>query len=454
MLPTVAGAKWTAAVPDAWTCSPHLTHLDGDGVLDIVIGTGVEQMRGAVYAVSGATGNRLWKRDLGAEAYSTPMSVDVNGDKIADVVVAGRVNDVRAFDGKTASPIASLRAQTPGLLDAHFNTPIPITDVDGDGVADILVVQSGGNDDTRPPGKIHVLSARTLKPLWSAEAPDKREIYAVPAIRELKDGTLALIVGTGGETVGGSLHRIDVTFGKDVRAVTRWSGRPQSRGFVASPLWVEQGPGKWVAIGVSFDGVTIAADGESGHVLWEKKQRGFIVYASPSVGRCASQGCVVVVRSKGTSLQNIGDEARIAWFGLGDGKTIADQPLGTFAAASPLIVDLDRDGRDEVLAMTTRDVTTETLSKLDEGIGDAKVEVFRFEGTDRRATSLVTVPGVSGGTPALVDLDGNGRLDLIVPHGVGVSRFELDAPAASRARVDRYRGRREWGVVSLVEPSD
>src|SRR5690606_4690604 len=79
--------------------SPGPADLDGDGVPDLVLATGVERLppeqgryvfadepdpRGRIVAVSGATNEVLWRAPHRGEAFTMPRFAELNGDGVPD----------------------------------------------------------------------------------------------------------------------------------------------------------------------------------------------------------------------------------------------------------------------------------------------------------------------------------------------------------------------------------
>ena len=61
--------------------SPHAADLNGDEILDIVIGTGMEiPAKGSIIAINGENGNVLWEFDTGQEMFSSAQFEDLDGD--------------------------------------------------------------------------------------------------------------------------------------------------------------------------------------------------------------------------------------------------------------------------------------------------------------------------------------------------------------------------------------
>ena len=84
--------------------SPRATDLNKDGVLDIVMGTGLneyQQTEFGIIAVDGETGELLWKQVAPDQVYGSATFYDVNGDGVDDVFIGGRSPHFKALDGKT-----------------------------------------------------------------------------------------------------------------------------------------------------------------------------------------------------------------------------------------------------------------------------------------------------------------------------------------------------------------
>ena len=189
-----------------------VSDLDGDGVGDVIIGRGVEDTRGALTALDGKTGEVLWNVATRDEVYSTTCLVDLNGDGIVDPLYGGRPfnNGLIAVDGSSGKKLWSLKLRNPSadFPMTNFNTPLVIPDQDGDGVDELLVTQSGGQDATRPPARLRLISGRTGRLLWTKRLPDNGESYSVPGILREGGKIVGLFATSGGEQVAGHLFSL------------------------------------------------------------------------------------------------------------------------------------------------------------------------------------------------------------------------------------------------------
>ncbi|MBI3269458.1 MAG: PQQ-binding-like beta-propeller repeat protein [Planctomycetes bacterium] len=91
--------------------SPKLADMDGDGVLDVVVGSHDRR----VHVISGKSGACLWSFETGAEVLSSPALGDLNLDGLLDVVVGSRDGQIYAIPGRkgvSAAPKAASTAPT------------------------------------------------------------------------------------------------------------------------------------------------------------------------------------------------------------------------------------------------------------------------------------------------------------------------------------------------------
>lgn len=195
--------------------SPAVADLDGDGRLEIVVGTGV----GWLYILNGRDGS-LWSPKKGAwpqlvdAVFSSPSIVDLNGDGALDVLVCDSNGNIVAFNA----------ADGDVLWDAHMSgypvRPASFADINADGVLDVVVGTItgqlwawAGNTGQLLPNFPVKLAGRVLgQPLllpWPAESKRSRRATATtPTERQpntghvivvhASDGVLYLVDGTSG----------------------------------------------------------------------------------------------------------------------------------------------------------------------------------------------------------------------------------------------------------------
>ncbi|MBF9222361.1 FG-GAP-like repeat-containing protein [Hymenobacter ruricola] len=139
------------------SATPTVTDLDGDGLLDLLVGNTAGNVRryeqtaanGAVFAVVGnLTTDGTTTLDAGASA--APTVTDLDGDGLLDLLVGNDAGNVLRFEqtatnGAVFAPMGNLT--TDGVTAVAANTAaLPtVTDLDGDGILDLLLNNAAGN---------------------------------------------------------------------------------------------------------------------------------------------------------------------------------------------------------------------------------------------------------------------------------------------------------------------
>lgn len=428
--PLTARRLWMTKLEGIGTSSVRTADLTGDGILDVVLGGGVQGQRGWVYAVDGATGATLWKARFKEELYATPALTDVTRDGVVDVFVGGRDFDFASLDGKSGATLWTLRKANPkaDVPPRDFNGALVVGDQDGDGVDDLLLSQGGSYDDEhRLPGRLFVVSGASGRLLSDLTFPDERETYSMPALRSTSP--LTVIAGSGGETVPGNLWRFRF---EGAGAKTEWSVPSGRLGVIASPM-ITRIDGEDAVLISFYDAVVARVDADGGKVRWTTARKGFEARASPAPGRFGGRGStdVVATMSQGTypiyQWKNF-----VVWLDGVTGEVLDEARSSIFSASSPLVVDFDGDGLDETI----------TVSMNDFSVREAEVTstLTVYDGARGKKVRLkLTLKGSGMATPAVADLDHDGVLDLVVTTTGQLERYALEVPGGPPPAV-RWNG--------------
>jgi outer membrane protein assembly factor BamB len=441
--------RWDTAVGVNRFSSPVVADLNGDAAPDVVVAGGVQSKTGSVTAVDGATGKRLWQREFPDELYATPLVTRAGPDHRVAVVVGGRIKDTLALDGATGTTIWSFVGVNPTVQTdgAATGTATSVPDFDGDGVADLVFTQSGdtGDRDPRPPALFQFVSAATGVARFTFVAPDGREVYSVPAVQSdpIDPRAAQLTYGSGGATLPGHLTRIRVPLGPSVTppAVPRlWEIASKPLGITSAPIVVTGGGRPDNVIATEFGGHAVRVTAADGRQCWRTRKLPGVLPTTPAIGRFAGIG------GPGVVVKTLGGQGVLLWLDGRDGRVAASARVGSESWASPLTADLNGDGLDEVVLSAVTDVPP---GGFEEPSAKASTHLLVFDGRTRRVLVDRTLRGWSSATPTITDLDGDGRLELLVPHLDRLTCFTIDGAPNPSVAVGNYRGPSADGVVPI-----
>lgn len=460
--------------------SPTIADVDGNGQKTIFFGT-TNQVQasdsspitytglGKLFAIR-PNGTVRWEVDLGAPINSTPAVGALFGNGVPYVVVGlagvpgddrpasrGGVVAVNAQTGALAWRFDTQTEQSDSLLPGRVFSSPALADVDGDG---LLEVAFGGWDEN-----IYLLNSDGTK-RW--KYPNIDTVWSSPAVADLDgDGLMEIVIGSD------------------------FSG-------ALAPETFGVGDGGFV--------YAFRADGSLKFKIFVDQ----VVYSSPAIGDLTGDGRPEIVIGAGDFFPNKGNTVRVF---NGDGSLLwrrettsnPNNPLGgprPFVSSSPALADLNGDGRLDVVVRTEdgllhawrNDGTplwTASIRDMGGGsgsltiaspvIGDfnndgqpdifvtvfGEVAVFDRNGvqlTDTNGDALPNPPTLYANasvynTPALGDLDNNGKLELVAvgSHVCDLSHayvyaWQLQSPATPAPAWSQFRGNASHTAVSASGP--
>lgn len=413
---------WKAQVEGASIfSSPRLADLNKDGILDVVVGGGVENSpsKNGVIAIDGDTGEALWKVSANTQIYTSALFLDINDDTIPDVFIGGRAANYFAIDGASGEIIWEFftgtqnESRKAGFLN-FFGTQF-VEDVDGDGHKDLLLTNGGDylaktGETDRPAAQLMIVSSATGEILQSALVPDNKESYYSPHVFSVK-GKQHLVYGTGGETIGGALYTApyDKFLKKGTLENSKMIFSDTAKGFILNSVLTDLNDDEQLDIvAASMNGVIAAADGSSGKELWSRSFPGKECYVTPSLGMFNSDDTpdVFTILAKGTFPMYNSFELLVL-----DGKTgdiIFQRKRGVNQFSPAAVANIDEDKTDEIIYLENEIIDAENY-KVENRVCLYDIEQGKatFIGPNRPGMSMAS-------SPIITDLQGDGKLEVVV----------------------------------------
>ncbi|MCB0516056.1 MAG: PQQ-binding-like beta-propeller repeat protein [Chitinophagales bacterium] len=454
--------------------SPRTADLNGDGVLDFVIGCGVEDYANdiGVAAINGANGEVLWTHAARNQVFGSALFQDINNDGTPDVFMNGRDAIFLALDGATGNTIWEFYADGEPIsaFDAgwyNFYNAQWTNDLTNDGLQDILIA-NGGNKfallpgDFRPPGNLMLLNAANGAIIAQAEVPDGEETYMSPVLLENPlNNSLDIIFGTGGETEPGSLWRVsfDALLNGDISNATELLSSPD-KGFIAPCMLADiNGDEVPEIIGSSYDGRTFAIDGNTSEILWlvtlPNSNLGYPeTNTTPAIGYFNEDDVPDVFANIGIGLAPVFNKFYQLIIDGASGNVLWKDSLGIFQFNTPAVLDMDYDGRDEIL------FNINTLS--DGNSFQHDLRVFDYGNTDSESLAygggfnLNTTPWVGNiHNDKLLDLVHTYNADslsFLEPNGTVIEKYSLNLHADTHISQGAYMGNNYDGKYNDYTP--
>ncbi|MEJ7768106.1 MAG: hypothetical protein WKF89_09860 [Chitinophagaceae bacterium] len=446
--------------------SPRTADLNKDGTLDIVIGAGKNEFQKSdmgTLAFDGRSGELLWKQQAVDQVYGSATLYDITGDQVKDVFIGGRSPQLKAIDGRSGALLWEYNYERhhndPILRYAHFNfnNSVLVPDQNKDGLDDLLTM-NGGNANANPnsevdrfPGVLMLLDAKTGDVLAADTMPDGKESYMSPlCFTQPGSKELFILFGTGGETIDGHIYISTVSqlLSKKL-SNAKIIASEKGHGFIAPAVLVDLSDDGYLDIvAISHGSKAIAIDGKDDHILWTKSFPETECSNSFAAGYFTDDNIpdFFTFISKGKWPNSTGS-IQIMLNGK-DGSVEYLDSIGCTGFSSPVVYDLNNDGRDEaIISVNNFDCSSGYASKSP-GIIENKLIAIDFV-----TKSVNTIDQAQGfknifSTPWMGDLDNDGYLDIIYcqyfHHSdllsfLGMRIKRIDTPVKLKKNV-------EWGA--------
>lgn len=449
--------------------SPRAADLNGDGILDLVMGAGKNEYQFSdhgILAFDGKTGALLWKQSAPDQVYGSATFYDVTGDNIMDIFIGGRSPHFKALDGKSGAILWAFNLdQYKGdsilkYARYNFNNTVLVPDQNNDGLDDLLTV-NGGNSLAAPdsevnrfPAVLMIFDSKTGSVIAADTMPDGKESYMSPlCFAQPSSKEYTIVFGTGGETIDGSLYLArlsDLTEKKLSNAEIIASEK--GHGFIAPPSLADiNNDGYYDIVAISHGSTVFAIDGKSRQHLWERKLENTECSNSFAVGYFTSDNVpdFFTFVSKGIWPNSTGS-LQIMLDGK-DGSIAFLDSIGCTGFSSPVVYDINNDGRDEaIISVNEFDCSTGFTGRAPTIIENKLIAVDFFK------NSISVIDQSQGfknifSTPWIGDLDDDGYLDIVHCQyfhqvdllsflGMRIKRIDTPIPFRKEAAWGSYMG--------------
>lgn len=444
--------------------SPKCADLNGDGILDIVLGAGQNELQASdscVIALDGKNGDVLWSTKGIDQMVGSAIFMNINNDDTPDVIIGGRSAQLKAINGKDGTSIWNYEVQNheydaKGFIRFNFYNPQILEDQNEDGIKDLLVsnggnlmaMQTDGSD--RYPGVLAIISGRNGEILAADSMPDQKETYMSPVIYNHTDeGNADIIFGSGGELFGGHLYRTSLKdlMKNDISAARQLISK-EGHGFIAPPTLADINNDGHKDIIVNWHGgETIAIDGLDYNEIWKVNIPDCELNCSPAPGDVNKDGIPDFFSqfSKGSWPKNT-SSIQVLIDGS-TGEILYQEEDGCAGFSTALSYDLNHDGTSEFI-YSVNDFTCTGLHRADV---EHRLMVYDYNNKKTKNIGpIIQVKNVSS-TPWIGDLDGDGQIEIISCNqanfsniysyfGIQVSRMNLDIKVNDHPSWTSYMG--------------
>ncbi|MCU0610302.1 MAG: VCBS repeat-containing protein, partial [Candidatus Eisenbacteria bacterium] len=400
---------WPVQIQDQLWATPTLADLDGDGSLEVIVGT-----RGAKLHVFGLDGSERpgWPNSLSGSQYGIPnpvTAVDLDGDGGLEIVAASFSGDLVCL---TAGGVSA--PGWPVAVGAPLYSSPAAGDLNGDGRPELAVASMDS--------MLHVFSAEGQELAGWPNSLAGRS-WGGAALGVFDGGIAAIVVAD--ET--GSVAAFDLAGA----ALPGWPAVLGERVQAPCALGDLDGDGRAEVVVATLSGMIHVLDGEGVELPGWPRATGAEVWASPVIADLDGDGAQEVAVAS--------EQGKISVY-EGAGTCTEGWPLllGEQLQAGPAVADVDGDLTTDVILPGTQG----TMQVWALGLPAGPADDWPQNGRDPAHTSALLRPGAAGPGPttmpqrlALAVTPVPARYDVMVRIDGAIGPVRLDVYDVRGARV-------------------
>jgi outer membrane protein assembly factor BamB len=418
--------NWDITIDEVYSASsPQAIDLNDDGIKDIVMGAGGQEWvhtKVGIVAINGADGSVMWSAPARNQIVGSALFLDINDDKTPDVIIGGREAELQALDGRNGKVIWKFFEKEGGMIARleglyNFYNPQLVLDQNQDGLRDILICNGGdalipAGMKYRPTGSLMLIDGKTGKMIARDTMPDGQETYASPVCFDCElNKNPTFIFGSGGETRKGHLYKCKLSdlLSKNLKNA-QIIDSTYEKGYIAPPILADFTGDKVLDLLINTaEGKTKLFDGVNNKLIWSVKCDSSEVFSQPAIGYFVGGDKtldVFVNFAKGVYPTYISTEQ---WLINGKtGKVEKKYSELRFTYSSPLTIDLNGDGNDDVVMNMVKDSVILNRKKA-----FYELTTFDFKNNKTEFIGKRFNGACFASTPWFGDLDGDNKLDII-----------------------------------------